>query len=159
MIERKETDKWAISPDGEYFEPIEAISREQAIDEGIRQWMAARLGARDTELFEPPAPPEEEADFYIGHRSEYEAGIDDCDVLWLIECLQDQADDECCESYLEGTSEDERERLRGLLSAAFKLWEREAKAEPSFFTVNDAERIAVADHAKEYRAKAAGDGE
>ena len=155
------TDKWCISRDGETFWEIEAVTREQAIDEGLYQLRRA-LAGNDTDCFDPSGMPKEGACFYIGIKADYAPCIDEVTV---IEQLQMDAYEECGEvgeGYLERIAPLEQELLKQKLQSAFDEWIKETGNEPWFYVVQEVEEIKVADHQelwRQIREKAAGSHE
>lgn len=155
------TDKWCLSHDGEGFWEVEAVTREQAIDEGLYQFRRA-LAGRDTDCFDPWDMPKEGASFYIGKRVDFDPTIDE---ITVIEQLQMDAYEECGEygeTFLDGLCPLDRALLKQKLQAALDEWLKETSLQPCFFTVKDVEKIKVADHRgrwQQIQEKAAGNHE
>ncbi len=157
----KETDRWCVSGDGEYFWETEAVTREQAINEGLYEFRRA-LAGHDTGCFDPADMPKEGASFYIGKRVDFIPTIDE---ITVIEQLQMDAYEECGEygeTFLDGLCPLDRALLKQKLQAALDEWLKETSLQPNFFTVKDVELIKVADHRKRWKQiqeKAAGNHE
>ena len=144
---------WCMSADGECYWETECKTIEEAIDEGLRQYLKAKRGI-DTDCFPKDMSPMciDDGEFYIGTKTEFEPRIDELDV---IERLQDQACDLCgewAECYLEGLTKEDTDALQDQLQQSFDTWANEHHAEPTFFTVMDARCVRVADY-KERLAK------
>lgn len=155
------TDRWCVSGDGECFWGTEAVTREQAIDEGLYQFRRA-LAGHDTDCFDPSEMPEEGASFYIGKRVDFVPTVDE---ITVVEQLQMDAYEECGEygeTFLDDLFPLDRALLKQKLQAALDEWLKETSLQPNFFTVKDVEMIKVADHRKRWKQikeKAAGNHE
>lgn len=137
---------WCISGDGEYYNETDCETLDDAIAEGLRQYVSACCG-NETDCF--PAPffglDLEYAEFYIGTMTRYTPKV----AAWaVIEQLQEDAYEECdewSEGYLGRVSKEDEEELQNLLQQAFDKWEKAHNQEPWFWVVKDARRIQVAD--------------
>lgn len=137
---------WCISSDGEYYCETDCKTMDDAIAEGLRQYVSACHG-NETDCF--PAPffdlDLEDAEFYIGTMTRYTPRV----AAWaVIEQLQEDAYEECgewSEGYLDRVNGKEEEELQSLLQQAFDKWEKAHNQEPLFYVVKDARRLQVAD--------------
>ena len=153
-----EDEKWVLSADGETFCPTAYASREEAIAEGVR--MAEEVVGPDVEQISESLDTENvfydlvsngdggpfsmPPSFFVGIAVEFAPEVDEDDVLDRIasdaydfgdEWAQDWIDD------LDGISQAERERLRGMLQDALDRWLDETKNRPGFFMVERVEHV------------------
>lgn len=144
------TDKWCLSHDGEEFWEIQAVTREQAIDEGLYQFRRA-LAGHDTDCFDPASMPKEGASFYIGTKTDYVPCVDEITVIEQLQMDAYEEYGEIAEDYLANVAPLEQELLKQKLQNAFDEWIKETGNEPWFYVVQEVEEIKVADHRKRWQ--------
>ena len=114
---------WCHSHDGENFTSDSFDTKEEAIADAIENY--------------------EYTTFYIGKAVEHEPYIDADDIF---ERLNEQACDQCgeyAENYLYYVKEEDKEKFEKAINDIFKKWAKETKNNPTFFTVEDIEKIEV----------------
>lgn len=145
--------KYVINPsdDNDWYILDEFDAREDAIAEGVRQYKKTCFECVETDLFDLdedgcPGCGTDYSTFYIGNTAPYIPYVDADDI---IERVSYCAVDECGEAgddYLWDVPKEMVDSLQKRVQAVFDTWLDENNLQPSFYRVENIEKIDAKDY-------------